>query len=89
MKKRYVFEKITDAYIKNIADINEQYTNLIHLLYREDEFTDEEVEWIFWKLEEMASRYGSYSIDKEKCLFHEEDIFNEAKKVKENYDTYK
>lgn len=75
---------------KNIDHITNEFTNTLHLLYRESDFSNEpDLEWLFWDLEEKAARYGSYFMDKEKCLYHEEDIFLEARKTKENYDTYK
>lgn len=89
MKKKYIFEKITDAYLNNIADITEQYTKLLHLLYRENDFSDEEVEWLFGELEEKAGRYAAYLHDKENVMFHEDEIYSLAKKVKKEYDSYR
>lgn len=88
MKKKEIFTLITDQYLRNIDQITEEYTNIFHQFYRENSFRDKEVEWLFWDLEGKASRYWSYFIDKEKCLFHEEDILLEARKVKENYDKF-
>lgn len=76
MKKRYIFEKITDSYIKTIADVTGQYTNLLHLLYREHDLSnDDEVEWIFSDLEEKCGRFWSYLLDNHNCMFHEDDIY--------------
>lgn len=89
MKKKDIYIVLTNQYLKNIAQINKEYTNALHLLYREWDSVDEEVRWIFWELENMCGRFGSYLIDKEEYFFHEEDIYKEAKKAKENYDSYK
>ena len=88
MKKKEIFKLITDQFIKNIWDVTEGYSNTLHQLYREGDFTNEEVEWIFGDLENKCGRFGSYLIDKENYLYHEEDIYFEAKKAKENYDNF-
>lgn len=90
MKTKYILEKITDQYLKNISNITKEFTDTIHLIYRENDFLNEpEVEWYFWDLEEKSAKYASYKDDIEWMFFHEEDIFLDAKKTKENYDTYK
>ncbi len=89
MKNKEILEILTNQYLKNIADITNNYTNALHLIYREGDFTDDELIWIFWDLEKKSARYWSYKDDKEWMYFHEEDIFLEAKKAKENYDTYR
>ena len=89
MKKKKIFELITNQYLKNIWNLTEEYTNTLHQLFREWELVDTEVEWIFEELAEKSGRYGSYLEDKENYLFHEEEIYLEAKKAKENYDNFK
>lgn len=90
MDTKYVLEKITDQYLKNIANLTNDFANTLHLIYREHDFSkDLNVKWFFWDLEEKCARYWTYKDDKEGVFFHEEDIFLEAKKAKENYDTYK
>ena len=92
MKKKYLFKILTDQYIKNIAHLTDEYTNALHLIYREGDWNDEEVKWIFWELEDKATRFNSYlspDFKARKGYVSEEEIYVEAKKAKENYDIYK
>ena len=89
MDKKHIFKLLIEEYLKNINSITEHFTDTFYKLYRESDFTDKEVEWIFGELGEMVWRYSSYLEDEKNVFYHEEDIYRLVKKIKKDIDDFK